>query len=338
VIIQLGSILRRVRDRHGYATAPLALLFGLLVLSAVRGPSLFTNDGAAYAVVSAAPLIMATLAITPIAMAGRGGVNLSIGPLVGLVNVGLVFWLVESGVTNWVPIFAFAIGISVAFEAIQGLLIATLRVQPVIVTLSGYLVLAGVSLVITSRPGGQTPLWLMEWGAPTSIFSPALGVLAVALAGWTLMARTTFFRNLRVMGFNERTAYVSGVPLVATRVGAHVVGGIYAGLAGILYTAMIASGDPTFGPQYTLIIVTALLLGGVSVAGGRGGALGAVVGAVDVFLISYVLATFDFGATASFVVQLVYGVILVVALGAGVLFTQVGLRRRRRHSHVGVAA
>ena len=104
-----SSLLRRLADRHGYAAVPLGLLVCLLALAAVRGPHLFTSDGAAYAIVSAAPLIMATMALTPIAMAGRGGVDLAIGPLVGFVNVGLVFWLIKSGVTSPLFIIAFAI-------------------------------------------------------------------------------------------------------------------------------------------------------------------------------------------------------------------------------------
>jgi ribose transport system permease protein len=322
-----------LRDRE-YAAVPLALLVLLLILAAFRGPDLFSSSGAANALVNAAPLIMATLALTAIAMAGRGGVDLSIGPLLSLVNVGVIHWLVEGGVTSPILIFGFAIGIAVAFEVIQGLLIALLRLPPVIVTLAGYLVLAGLALVILKDPSGSAPDWLSSWGSPDSIISPVLAVIVVALILWTLIARTTFFRNIRLMGANERTAYASGVRLVPARLGAHAIGGVFAGIGGVLYTALISSGDPTFGPQYTLIVVTALLLGGTAVAGGKGGALGSVAGALDVFLISYVLSTFDFGQSASYVVQLAYGVVLVSALGIGTLFAVVSARRRRINKQV----
>ena len=91
-------------------------------------------------------------------------------------------------------------------------------------------------------------------------------VIVIALVAWTLTARTTLFRNIRLMGANERTAYASGVSLTTTRVAAHVIAGVYAGLAGLLYTALIGGGDPTFGTHYTLIVVTALLLGGISIS------------------------------------------------------------------------
>lgn len=327
----LASMRARL-GRQVYAAVPIGLLVILLIVAALRGPDLFTSGGAANALANTAPLIMATLALTSVAIAGRGGVDLSIGPLMSLVNVGIIQWLVARGTTSPVAIIAFAIGIGIAFQLIQGLLIATLRLQPIIVTLSGFLVLSGLDLTIMEQPGGSAPEWLASWGSPSSFFSPVLLVVAIALVGWVLVARTTFFRNIRLMGANERTAYASGIALIPTRLGAHVIAGVYAGLAGLLYTALIAVGDPTFGSRYTLIVVTALLLGGVAVSGGRGGALGATVGAVDVFLISYVLATFHFGNEATYAVQLAYGVVLVGALAAGVVFAAVRMRRARNRN------
>lgn len=321
--LDLGRALRARR----YAAPSTALLALLLLLAAVQGTNLYSSTGLAGAVASAAPLILATLAITPVAVAGRGGVDLAIGPLVAFVNVTVVHWLVGAGVTSPVLIVAFAVAVGMAFGAVQGLCIAILRVQPVIVTLSGFLVLAGLNLVILPQPGGSVPEWLASWSTSTSVLSPIAVLLLVAFALWWLVARSTLFRTIRLTGADERTAYASGVPIVRARVAAHVIGGFFAGLAGLAYTALIGSADPTQGSTYTLMAVTALVLGGVSLAGGQGGGTGAVVGAIDIFLISYVLATFDFGKSASFVVQLVYGAVLVLTLAAGAL---VATTRRAR--------
>ena len=78
--------------------------------------------------------------------------------------------------------------------------------------------------------------------------------------------------------------------------------------------ALINSGDPTQGTTYTLISVTALVLGGTSLSGGRATVLGSLLGALNLFLIGYVLATFDFGSVQGFVTDLCYGVILVLSL------------------------
>jgi ribose transport system permease protein len=325
-------------EQRRYAAAPAALLVVLLLLAAVQGTNLYSSTGVAGAVASAAPLILATLAITPVAIAGQGGVDLSIGPLMAFINVTTVHWLVANGVTSPVLVIGFAVGMGMLFGAVNGLLIGLLRVQPVIVTLSGFLVLSGLNLVILPQPGGTVPDWMASWGTSTAILSPLAGLVLAALVVWWAIGRTSLFHNIRLAGANERTAYASGVPLLAVRVGAHVVGGFFGGLAGLSYAALISSADPTQGSSYTLFAVTALVLGGVSLGGGLGGATGAVLGAVDIFMIGYVLATFDFGASASFVVQLAYGAVLVVTLAAGSVVAAGRSRRRRATARQGRTA
>ena len=95
---------------------------------------------------------------------------------------------------------------------------------------------------------------------------------------------------------------------------AHAIAGIFAGLSAISFTALIGSGDPIQGTKYTLLGVTALVLGGASLVGGRGGAFGAILGALILYLINYSLVTFQFERLQSFVSDLSYGGVLVIAL------------------------
>jgi ribose transport system permease protein len=211
-------------------------------------------------------------------------------------------------------VFAYVIVVGIAYQLIMGLIIVFVRVQPIIVALSGYLALSGINLVILARPGGTAPDWMSSWGLGTTIFSPMLAILVAATAAWLILGRTAFFGHLRMMGFDERAAYASGVRIGIVRLGAHCIAGIFSGLAALSYTALIGSGDPTQGTTYTLIAVTALVLGGTSLAGGRGGVIGSLLGAINLFLIGYVLATFNFGGIQGFVTDLCYGVILVLSL------------------------
>ncbi|HTU53421.1 MAG TPA: ABC transporter permease [Acetobacteraceae bacterium] len=296
---------------------PAALCAVLLVVSAWHGPHLFTSDGLAGAVIGAAPLVLATLAITPIALAGPAGVDLSIGPLMTFINIAIVLGLPKLGVSGPIAVFAFAIVLGVAVEAAMGGLIALLRVSTVVVTLAVYLVLDGLNTVILPEPGGSAPAWLANWGSASSILSPILYVPLAAFALWTLLSRTTFLRNIRLMGANDRTAFVSGIPLIPTRIGAHVIAGCFAGVASVMFTGLIGSADPTAGASYTLSAVTALVIGGASLAGGRAKGLGSVLGAIDIWLVSYVLSTFNFGLNAGYWVQFATGAVLVAALLAG---------------------
>ncbi len=309
-----------------YARTAFLLLIILALIAAVRGPNLFTSSGMGGAIASAAPLILAAMAITPIVMSGRGDVNLAIGPLIGFVNVVLIQFLINKGYDAPMKLILGALVIGIVVQTALGLIGVVLRVEPIIVALGGYLVLAGLNLVIMPRPGGVTPEWLTSWASGRSIFSPVLGVLIVACILWYLFTRTALYRNVRLSGADERAAYVSGVPTGAMHVVAHAVGGFFAGLAGLCFTALIGSGDPNQGTTYTLLAVTALVLGGTSLAGGSGGMTGSAIAAIDIFLISYVLSTFNLGSISAYVNQFVYGFVLILAIVTA-LYTA---RRRNR--------
>jgi ribose transport system permease protein len=311
----LASFLARQRT----LATPAVLLVVLLVLSAIRGPHLFTSGGLAGAVIGAAPLVLATLALTPIAIAGPAGVDLSVGPAMTLINITIVLGLTQVGPSGPVAVFGCAILLGVLLQVLMGTLIAVVRVSTVVVTLAVYLVIDGANTVILPHSGGTAPAWLANFGAASSILSPILYVPLGAFVLWALVARTTFFRNVRLMGANDRTAFVSGIPLIPTRIGAHVIAGIFLGIAGVMFTGLIGSADPTAGAPYTLSAVTALVIGGASLGGGHARGLGSVLGASDIWLISYVLATFNFGLNASYWTQFTTGAVLVVSLVAGAI-------------------
>ncbi len=293
---------------------PITLFFALLAVAVLRSPSLMTSSGIGAAIIVVTPLILATYALMASVISGRGTVDLSIGPLIGFINVTLIQLHGTGVLANPIAVFLYAVAVGAAYQVLFALIVIYVRVQPIIVSLSGYLALSGINLVILPRPGGVAPEFMAEWGYGTSIFSPILFILLFAAGAWLLFTRTAFYTHLRLMGSDERAAYTSGVPITIVRIGAHVISGGFAGLAAICFTALISSGDPSQGTTYTLIAVTALVLGGASLAGGRGGVFGSALGAVNLYLITFVLATFNFGAVQSFVTNLAYGTILVVSL------------------------
>ena len=297
-----------------YLLVPMFIFFALLIFAVIRGPNLISSAGIGSVVIVVAPLILATYALTIIVMAGRGGVDLSIGPLIGFINVGMIQLFAVGFMESPIAFFLYAMGVGITYQILQGLIIIFIRVQPIIVSLSGYLMLVGLNLIVMPRPGGVAPDWMFSWGSGTTIYSATLVILILATIGWYLISRSAFFGHLRLMGSDERAAYTSGVPINWVRLGAHAIGGIYAGLAAIAFTALISSGDPTQGTTYTLMAVTALVLGGANLAGGRGSAFGSLLGALNIYLITYVLSTFNFGTVQSFVTDLAYGVMLVVSL------------------------
>ena len=306
----------RPRQSSGslYLLVPMLLFFLLLLTAVLRGPRLVSVAGIGSAIIVAGPLILATYALMASTMAGRGTVDLSIGPLIGFINVTLIQIHGAGGLASPGAFILYAVAAGVAYQVVMALIIIVVRVQPIIVALSGYLALSGINLVILPRPGGIAPDWMQPWGAGTRIFSPVLIILLLATAGWLLFTRSAFYGHLRLMGSDERAAYTAGVRISLVRIGAHAISGVFAALAALCFTALIGSGDPNQGTRYTLVAVTALVLGGASLAGGRGGAIGSLFGAVNIYLITYVLSTFSFGAVQGFVTDLCYGSILVLSL------------------------
>ncbi|MEA2201846.1 MAG: ribose transport system permease protein [Solirubrobacteraceae bacterium] len=331
--IPSGAQLRSTVAARTYASTAVVLLAVLMIVAAVRAPNLFTSHGLSVAASVAAPIVLATMALTPVAISGRGGIDLSVGPLMGFINVTIVVWLVGNGVTNPVAVIGFAIGIALLVGLINGLLVAVVRLQPVIATLGGYLMLTGLAVYVLPAAGGAVPTWLAKLAGSSGGVPNALLVVIGAWLLWWPISRSTLFGHIRAVGGDERAAFASGVAIRPVQIAAYMIGGLFSGLAALMLTAVLASGDATQGVTYTLTSVAALALGGVSLAGGRGGMFGAVVGALDVYLINYVLGTFDFGVNAPYVTQMFYGLVLVLALiaaGAGAAL----LARRRARAEV----
>ena len=299
---------------HKYLMVPIFMFFALLIFALIRSPIIISPSGIGSVIILTAPLILATYALTIIVMAGRGGVDLSIGPFMGFINVSLISLYAHGYLQHPVSFFIYAIGIGVIYQIFFGIIVVFVRVQPIIIALEGYLAFTGINLVILSRPGGVAPDWIEPWGAGITIFNEILLLLILATIFFYLITHTAFWGHLKLMGADERAAFTSGVKINWVRIVAHGIAGIFAGLSAISFTALIGSGDPIQGTKYTLLGVTALVLGGASLVGGRGGAFGAILGALILYLINYTLVTFQFERLQSFVSDLSYGGVLVIAL------------------------
>jgi ribose transport system permease protein len=116
---------------------------------------------------------------------------------------------------------------------------------------------------------------------------------------------------LLAVGGDARAAYASGVNVAAVRIIAYVIGGILAAIAGLVFTAALGSGDPRVGVPYTLSSIAAVALGGVALGGGRGGMLGSAAAGALLFLIQ---TLFTLAQVSIFYIQIMYGVILFLAL------------------------
>jgi ribose transport system permease protein len=135
--------------------------------------------------------------------------------------------------------------------------------------------------------------------------------IAIPLTLWFLLGRTSWMQNLYATGGDDVAAYAAGVPVNQVRLLAYALGGAFAGLGGIALTAVLRSADASIASQYILIAVTAVALGGTSLAGGRGGLAGSLIGATIIYLIQNAATTLQ---VPSPWLNVVYGSVLLVAI------------------------
>jgi ribose transport system permease protein len=316
VIKKLKKTYRSSTDTSSnkYLMVPIFIFFALLIFALIRSPILISQSGIGSAIMLTAPLILTTYALTFIAMAGRGGVDLSIGPFMGFINVSSIQLYAAGYLQTPITWFVYAIAMGLIWQLFYALIVCFVRVSPIIVSLAGYLAFAGINIVILPRPGGIAPDWLLPWGEGFTILNPIFLLMILATIFFYIITHTAFWGHLKLMGSDERAAFTSGVKINLVRIVAHMIAGIFAALSAICFTALVGSGDPLQGTKYTLLGITALVLGGASLAGGRGGAFGAILGALNLYLINYILVTFRFERLQSFVSDLSYGAVLVGAL------------------------
>lgn len=306
------------RRESGFA---LALLVVLLAGNVVLNPVRFLPASWGTEIGLAAPLLAAAIATMPAILGGRGGIDVSVGPLMGFVNAVLVqVLMLDLGVTSPWALVPAAVALGALVGAVNGALATLVRIQPIVATLGTYLVLAGATLTILPAPAGSAPPWLKSLAGPFSALPLALMALA-----WLGLKRTPYYDQLMATGSDDRACFTAGVAVTRVRFLSYVLTGTFAGVAGLLLTALIGSGDPTVGPTYTLVAISAVALGGVSLAGGRGGFLAAGTGAADIFLLQTALTYFN---VSTFILQIAYGVILVVSVTLNAWSARVGGGRR----------
>jgi ribose transport system permease protein len=288
------------------------MLVLLLALNVYLNPARFQPAAWGALIGLAAPLIGAALATTPPILGGRGGIDVSVGPLMGFVNAIVVTVVIGLlGLESPWLVAPSAVLIGALIGLFNGYLAAVVRIQPIVATLGTYLILTGLTVTLVPAPTGTIPSWLAGLSRTYS-FAP---LLAIALA-WLALRQSPFHSQLMATGSDDRAAYTSGVDITRVRWLSYVLAGAFAGLAALSLTALIGSADPNVGPEYTLLAISATALGGVSLAGGRGGFVGAAIGAIDIFLLQSALTYFN---VSTFVLRVAYGAVLVLAVASTAL-------------------
>ena len=284
-------------------------LCGLLIVNLVISPYMLKPAVIVGMLSIAMPLMLGAMAVTPSILSGGGGIDLSIGPLMGFINILLVTQL-GGGVPGVAAIIILML-IGAAIGGLNGFLVAIIRVQPIVATLGTYLILSGINLWLLPIPIGPAPGWVLILSRSVFGIPGAILLMLIPACIWLALLCTPFVRTLLAVGGDDRVAFSVGINVSLVRILAYSLGGLIAAVAGIALTAAIQSADASVGPPFTLQVITAAALGGISLAGGRGGMLNGIQGALSLFLIQTLLT--DLGVSIYWQ-QICFGTTLLIAL------------------------
>jgi ribose/xylose/arabinose/galactoside ABC-type transport system permease subunit len=286
-----------------------AVIFGVLVGARFFQPANLELVARQTAIVAAAALGMTVIIIS-------GGIDLSVGSVVALTTVVIALLLGQ----GWSPPAAALAGVVSAAMcgAINGVLITGLRVVPFIVTLGTMILVRGAAKGFAEeRRIEALRTWLndlLRTTAPDDRGWLPAGVWLVfllALLVGGLLRYTTFGRHVFAIGSNERTARLCGVPVRRTKIVIYTIGAIFAGIAGVLQFSRLSVGDPTVADGLELDVIAAVIIGGGSLAGGRGTVAGTLLGATTMAVIQIGCAQKGY---PNWVQQIVTGAIIVLAV------------------------
>lgn len=319
---RLAGLVTAVRQARMSTWMVVVLLVAAVAVNASVQGNFFSSYSLRSTTATLVPLVLVALAQAIVVIGG--GIDLSIGASVTVASVTAVVLMDGQESRLWLG-FVAAVGVGALCGLVNGLIIALLRLQPIIVTFATSSVFAGAALLVLPTPGGAVPGSLTRAyrdtvaGAPTGAW-----LLLLALGLWWALSRTRLVRHVYAVGGDPVASYASLIPVPRVQVLSYVLCGALGGLAAVALLANSGSGDPFVGLDMTLDSVAAVVIGGIALAGGRGSGLGAAAGAVTLALIEN--SIFFAGVSTNYR-PLASGLVIIAALALSA-FTMTDRRRR----------
>ena len=267
--LDIGSILRR--------QGLLLMLILMIIFFRFQSPEYFlTFDNVITILVGATALGIMASAQTPLIISG--GIDVSVGSVVALTTV-MVGKLLATGMSSWlVVLISIVIGISIG--ALNGFIVVQLGVNPFITTLGTMSFFSGLSFILSAGQTVSIRDPLFDWFLYTKVLKiPVLVIMVVfviALA-YFVERKTIVGRNIFAIGGNREAARLSGISTKMLPLGLYMVSSLSAAIAGVVLVSQLGSASPQLGTSFLLSVVTAVILGGTSLAGGRGSVVGTAI-------------------------------------------------------------
>ncbi|WP_198085992.1 ABC transporter permease [Variovorax sp. E3] len=294
---------------------PMAALLLIMAVVAVTTPSFLAAENFRNIALQVAVLSIVAIGATVVIL--TGGIDLSPGSMIAYLTMVLAVMVKLNGVSLWVAVPA-AIALGGVLGLVNGVLVAYVRIPAFIVTLAGLSAFKGIALTV----GGGTPVFSLSPDLGQLFYGELLGVplpfyYMVGLYAFATMVlnHSRFGREIYAVGGNESAARLSGIHVPRVRMLAFVIAGACAGIGAVLLAARLNSGSPNYGSLIELQAIAAAVVGGASLAGGRGHVLNTLIG---VLIIVVVQNGLNLNAVSTSLQSITIGGIILLAVGVDI--------------------
>ncbi|RMH12641.1 MAG: ABC transporter permease [Planctomycetota bacterium] len=268
---------------------------------------------------------IAVMAVGMTAVIILAGIDLSVGSIYAIAAIVGAIALHELGTEAGV-VSSVGLGLAVTLVVgglcglANGVMIVGLRVHPFVITLGMMAALRGLTIIIPQKIYSEQSIGAFSPAFTSGFFKkeyagvypvPTIIMLLVALAGWFVLSRTVLGRRVFAIGGNETAARYAGIPVGRVKIIVYTVMGVLAGLSACIYLGYYGSAETSAGTAYELKVIAAAVIGGASLMGGRGSAMGAVLGAIVIQLIDNAMIIFEIDQSWN---QVVMGAAIIVAV------------------------
>lgn len=250
-----------------------------------------------------------------------GGMDLSVGSQLGLTGVLCAMFISEFAMNDVLSV-VLAVLIATAFGIITGLLIVSLNVSAIVITLGMQTVIRGFAYIFS----GGIPIYdipeelvFIGQGYIGAIPVPVIIMLVIVLITGFVLHKTYFGRYVYAIGGNVEAARLAGVQVNKILVALYAVSGFLSGIAGIILMGRVSSGAPTSGQGTEMEVITAVIIGGVSINGGKGNMVGAFLGALIIGVLSNGLTIMNVG---QYYQDVITGLVLILAVAFDTLISR----------------
>ncbi|GGQ72661.1 ABC transporter permease [Couchioplanes azureus] len=282
---------RRRFDRSQLINGGFAVVFLVLLVFAVTTSDSFrTDDNVTNLLRQSVPTALLALGMLMVIL--TGGIDLSVGSIVALTG------LIAAGLAAELPVsvaMALAVTVGIACGAVNGVLVAWFRLAPFVVTLAALTTIRGLAYVYSETPITPADIGFLTLGTASIGPIPYATLVVVALFGaaWVFLTRTTPGRAIVAIGGNRQAARLAGIHVPRHVLLTYLISGFCSGLAGVILASRVGIAQPSVGVAFELNAIAACVIGGASLAGGRGSVVGTLGGVVLLALIDNLLTLHD---------------------------------------------